>query len=496
MKAIGRIRNRLSLTSWSKPLASSDSLSNRQSRSFGASGTPKPREASVTTESSKNSQPQATPSPTSNLVELAAIISRETAKIDMYLKESGSPIPSFDVNAPLDFPALPEDIKKARLEVVRATKELGDLVTGPRESVRWMAWDHNNSLSLKAIYHYQIAKSFPVNGTATYAQIAEKTGLDEANVRRFMRHAMTNRIFKEISPDTVAHSAASRVLAEDGAMDDWVGFCVDDLLPAATKTITALEENPSASEPTQTGFCAANNTTNVEPMFATFGKDPKRAKRMGGAMTSLTGGEGYEVSYLVDNYNWAAIDAKAGTVVDIGGSHGFVCVDLAEKFKNTKFVVQDLPKTITSAPKLSGDLAARIKFEPYDFFTPQTVKGADVYLFRWILHNQSDKYAHKILKNLIPGLKKGSRILINDHCLRDGFGMERTMWDERIIRTMDLVMLTLLNAKERSEGEFRELFRGVDEGFKFLGVRRVEGCRMSIVEAVWEGEDFGGTKEN
>lgn len=152
MKAIGRIRNRLSLTSWSKPLASSDSLSNRQSRSFSAASGLKPRDASIATETSKNSQPKETPAPTSNLVELAAIITRETAKIDTYLKESGSPVPSFNVNAPLDFPALPEDIKKARLEVVRATKELGDLVTGPRESVRWMAWDVSYCIDVMVKY--------------------------------------------------------------------------------------------------------------------------------------------------------------------------------------------------------------------------------------------------------------------------------------------------------------------------------------------------------
>lgn len=81
-------------------------------------------------------------------------------------------------------------------------------------------------------------------------------------------------------------------------------------------------------------------------------------------------------------------------------------------------------------------------------------------------------------------------MLINDHCLRDGFG-EENLWDEKIIRTMDLVMLTLLNATERSEGQYRALFEGV-EGFRFVGVKRVEGCRMSVVEAVWEGEDYGG----
>lgn len=73
------------------------------------------------------------------------------------------------------------------------------------------------------------AKSFPVNETATFAQIAEKVGLDEVNLRRFLRHAMTNHIFKEVSPNVVAHTAASKVLAEDPTINDWVGFCLEDL---------------------------------------------------------------------------------------------------------------------------------------------------------------------------------------------------------------------------------------------------------------------------
>lgn len=49
-----------------------------------------------------------------------------------------------------------------------------------------------------------------------------------------MRHAMTNRIFKEVKPGVVAHTAASRVLAEDKAMQDWVGFCVEDIWPVSS----------------------------------------------------------------------------------------------------------------------------------------------------------------------------------------------------------------------------------------------------------------------
>lgn len=58
---------------------------------------------------------------------------------------------------------------------------------------------------------------------------------------------------------------------------------------------------------------------------------------------------------------------------------------------------------------------------------------------------------------------------------------------------MDLVMLTLLNAQERTAAEFETLFQTASPGFTFLGVTRPKGCRMSIIEAVWEGDDRGAS---
>lgn len=88
-----------------------------------------------------------------------------------------------------------------------------------------------------------------------------------------------------------------------------------------------------------------------------------------------------------------------------------------------------------------------------------------VYFFRWIIHNYSTPFAIKILKNLIPALKPGARIIINDHCLREP-GAENP-WDEKLIRRMDMVMLALLNAQERTEAEYRELFKAASDGFVF-----------------------------
>lgn len=91
--------------------------------------------------------------------------------------------------------------------------------------------------------------------------------------------------------------------------------------------------------------------------------------------------------------------------------------------------------------------------------------NTSVYFFRWIIHNYSTPYAVKLLKNLVSALKPGARIVINDHCLRES-GSENP-WDEKLMRSMDMIMLTLLNAQERAEQEFRDLFKAADERFVF-----------------------------
>jgi hypothetical protein len=140
-------KKRLSLGTWGFPFKSSNGESQGQNnKQAGSIAQAKP------TETAKNSTPKpmatkpnelvkAKASSTSTLIELAATITRETEKLDAYLKESGDAYPGFDVDAPATFPKLPEDLQKARKEVLRATKELGDLVKGPTESVRWLAWD-------------------------------------------------------------------------------------------------------------------------------------------------------------------------------------------------------------------------------------------------------------------------------------------------------------------------------------------------------------------
>ncbi|KAK0749352.1 S-adenosyl-L-methionine-dependent methyltransferase [Schizothecium vesticola] len=425
---------------------------------------------------------------------LAQTITEETKKLEAYLRANNLPLPSFDVDSPADYPKLPADIAKSRNAIIVATKELALLAHGPRESVRWAVWEFLDVLALQLINHFGIAKLVPLTHPIPLSTLSTLTRLDPINLARALRLVMTKGLFHEPEPNLIAHTAASRALAEDADLEAWVGFNADDIFPAAAHVLEAITAYPEATSLTRSGFCFAFDTVDKEPMFVTFGKDANRARRMGKAMVSLTGGEGYEVSYLLDveggGYDFGEVDKRGGTLVDVGGSIGFVAVEMARQYRNMQFVVQDLPKTVESAPRpvdADEQVAGRVRLMAHDFWGEQSVKGADVYFFRWILHNYSTPYALRILKNTIPALKPGARIIINDHCLRES-GAENP-WDEIVMRRMDVVMLALLNAQERTEVEYRELFRAASENFVFLGVTRPKGCRMSIIEAVWQPKE-------
>jgi hypothetical protein len=163
------------------------------------------------------------------------------------------------------------------------------------------------------VNQFNVAKVVPADGEASYAEIAKATGADEFDIRRVIRHAMTNRVFREPREGQVAHTAASRLLLDDAQMIDWVGLCSSEFFQAAAHTVDAMLKYPGSQEANQTGFSLAHCPD--KPMFAEIGKDPMRAKRFGGAMASLTGGEGYEVDYVVNGYAWDQLGEA--TIVDV-----------------------------------------------------------------------------------------------------------------------------------------------------------------------------------
>jgi hypothetical protein len=75
-------------------------------------------------------------------------ISRNSKIITDYLSEKGLEAASFDVDGLAEFPINPNDelVFKARLDLIAATKELHDLALGPKEGLRYLAWDVSTAL--------------------------------------------------------------------------------------------------------------------------------------------------------------------------------------------------------------------------------------------------------------------------------------------------------------------------------------------------------------
>lgn len=373
----------------------------------------------------------------------------------------------------------------------------------------------NNNLSLYFIYKYKIAKAFSPGSTITFDELSRKTDAPLHDLKRLLRHAMVSggRIFCEPTKDTVAHTAASRLLATDARLDAWTGLLSEDIWGPACDTVSAMIEWPHSQDPTHTGF--QKNLGEKKHFFEILSADQERMKRFSLGMEDLSTGGGFEAQHLASGYNWSQFGSPSspGRVVDVGGSLGFASAAIAAKHDNISFTVQDLPHVLANDPgaDLPANVRDRIEFMPHNFFEEQPVRGADAYLFRWCMHNWSDEQALKILRALVPAMKRGARVIINDSILpepntlgpswRDRMEVKgkkdeleeeeeeiNAEWEEeKSIRTIDLVMLSVLNAKERDIDGWKALFREASEGFVWMSAQKPDGCKMWIIEVAWEG---------
>jgi hypothetical protein len=159
-------------------------------------------------------------------------------------------------------------------------------------------------------------------------------------------------------------------------------------------------------------------------------------------------------------------------------------VALAEAFPSLSFIVQDKPELRTEATigPVPDHLAHRIRLTAHDCFNPQP-EVADAYFIRHVFHAFSDKYAVIALKALIPAMRPGARVVVNDYVLPApktlGFS------EEKAVRTMDVLMKTVCNARERELDDWKDLFQQADSRFKWKNAWKSSG-KLWFLEVVWE----------
>ncbi|KAI0798980.1 O-methyltransferase-domain-containing protein [Xylaria sp. FL0064] len=179
----------------------------------------------------------------------------------------------------------------------------------------------------------------------------------------------------------------------------------------------------------------------------------------------------------VDLYDTSQVTqaAKHGCplVVDVGGSKGHNFETFLKKHLNVPrqdLILQDLPDVLEKATIHPGITAC-----PYDFFTPQPVKGALIYYLHYILHDWSDEMATKILEVLRDAMECGySNLLVHEVLI----SVEEP---SLTTTTLDIVMMACLNSLERSEQEWRRLIESI-EGLRVVKIWEASHAFESIVE--------------
>ena len=329
-----------------------------------------------------------------------------------------------------------------------------------------------------------MARAVPLDGTASYAEIATKSGLSKSLVTRMIRAAIGNNIFDEDPLGRVKHTAISRLLATDPGIEAGVRLQTEEWAPAAVKLPEAWEEYGQDSEDrAETAFSLYHGPGQSRNEI--LAAHPARAKRFGDAMRFYTAGDAWDLRHLFSAFDWNSIDQPGTTVVDLGGSNGQVSQYLARHTKDINFVVQDLPQVIsTAAGELPDDLKDRVSFKAHDFMTPQPSENEPtVFFMRWITHEWTDRYCVRILRNLVPAMQPGSTILVYEYILVDGPTKDLS---NRFGLQMDMIMLIGVNARERTAEDFKRVLKESDPRFSLEGIHKPEGSAMSLVEIVWK----------
>ncbi|KAI1407126.1 S-adenosyl-L-methionine-dependent methyltransferase [Hypoxylon sp. FL1857] len=416
----------------------------------------------------------------SRFMELGDILRERVAEIDQYLSSQGQPAPSFSKDAPPDHP-LPPSLLRSRDEILEACSELQALAEGPfMHLTRLTSPAMNVLMSIQAIYRFNIARNVAVDEEVSFKELATRCNIDEHDLSRLMRTAIANHIFHEPRKGFVIHSAISKYLAEVPLLHSWIGLVCEEMWPLQHLVVEAIQKWPGSQEQQHTAYGLAN--PDGKSYFEALGEDPTRAQRFSDGMKYLQSAPAFALTHLFTDLGWDTTGVPS-MMVDIGGSRGSVAVELLRKYPTLRCEVQDLAETISQA-NVPDDLQDRLEFRAHNFFTEQVRRNADVYFMRSILHDWPDKYAVQILRNIIPALKHGSKIIINEVCLPEPNTLP--FYHAQLLRGYDLAMKMNFNSKERDADEWAALLKAADPRLRLGRITCSPGSILSVIEAVWE----------
>ncbi|TGJ87886.1 hypothetical protein E0Z10_g869 [Xylaria hypoxylon] len=423
-----------------------------------------------------------------SLEQLSSVVSRNVAALSRKLEARNISSPTVqDIYAP----NLGKIDAVAATELANAARELQALVQSPGQQLNLLAFAYHDIASVGVLLEFNIPELVPLEGAISLGELAAKVGLLEDKLARIVRYTITNFVFYEPEPNYIAHTPLSAALVRDPQFATYLRLSLVDLAPIAVALPRALRKWPKTDSITECAVNAAFDTD--ETFFEWLSRNATRQARFDRGMAGFSRGDGAAAgrSSNIDiaAYPWGTALPADAVVVDVGGGSGHVSKALAEAFPSFRITVQDRPEAIEGVRRDDTSSPSNVSYEIHNFWDSQPIVGADVYFLRQVIHDWPDKEAVDILRALIPALKPGARILVSEYVVPSPkeLGRPDQLLEAKMIRQMDLQMMAILNARERTLDELASLFAAADPRLRFNAAYQVPDDRkVCIFEAIWD----------
>jgi len=260
------------------------------------------------------------------------------------------------------------------------------------------------------------------DGPRPVAEVARGTGADPDTLHRLLRALASEAVFAEGEPGVFANTEASELLRGETGWRDFAHLFGG----VWYRTMGELRATGEPSFPELHG-------TDFWSWLAAHPDERVAFDR------SMQEGHERRVARLA-SIGWRGDE----TVVDVGGGNGALLVEFLRLQPSLRGIVFDLPETVRDEAAL-GD---RIEFVEGDFF--ERVPEGDAYVLSGILHDWNDERATAILRSIHAAAPPEARVLIVDGVVPPGNEPDGQKW-------LDLLVLALLDGRERDESQWRSL---------------------------------------
>ncbi|KAE9386492.1 S-adenosyl-L-methionine-dependent methyltransferase [Gymnopus androsaceus JB14] len=366
--------------------------------------------------------------------------------------------------------------------------------------------------------------------------IANQTGIQPGILGRSLRLLSTHYVFAEISPnvfvnnrlssmmdtgkdtkylidiaktrkstsksDDIVSNVAGDKYTDTNGVAALIDQCVDEVFKSSSRISHVAAVNDYSKTPFQ---CAMQYNGS---MWEFFEKYPGYLQRIQMAMVGFSHLQPHQ--QMISGFDWSKLK-KDSYVVDVGGGNGSEALAITKKAPHVKIFVEDLEQTIAqvttptwnSNPTQKSLIESeKVVLQAHDFFTVQPshiVSKVSLYHLRFITHDWPTPEGIKILKQLRASSLDDTRLMLVDQIVPYACPIPEDLGKiegaislptpapllsnlgeaNSDVYTTDFTMAALLNAQERTLGEFHSMLN--EAGWEIETIYQAVGSSLSQI---------------